>query len=285
MDTAYQSVLSAADYIEAHLRDDLALEEVAARAALYSPFHFIRLFRLLAGETPGGYLRKRRLSEAARDLAESNRSVLQIALAYRFRSAEAFARSFKHQFGLSPSQHCREKGFLHLVDRLRAEQIGAPGQPAPEPAFAQLGPLHFAGLQRRAGSGDLAALWAELGPILPRITRRAGPPLLCGVWEYPRRFQASRDPDYTAAARVEGPAPQPTGLRQFSLPPNRYAVFTHTGPLRLIRHTYVAIYAEWLPNSDWVQSDPYDLEIYTERFRGPADETSQLDIAVPVRPR
>ncbi|MEA2026248.1 MAG: AraC family transcriptional regulator [Chloroflexota bacterium] len=51
------------DYIEAHLGDDLTVEELA-EVAHFSPFHFHRIFSAMTGETLGhfiGRLRRRPL--------------------------------------------------------------------------------------------------------------------------------------------------------------------------------------------------------------------------------
>jgi AraC-like DNA-binding protein len=56
-------------YIEANLSRRLTLEDVAGQVG-YSPYHFLRLFWAVTGETPGAYIRNRRLAEAARLLTE-----------------------------------------------------------------------------------------------------------------------------------------------------------------------------------------------------------------------
>ena len=56
----------AVDYLEEHLKDP-DLQE-AARIACCSPYHFQRMFTLLAGMPLSEYLRRRRMSRAAVDL-------------------------------------------------------------------------------------------------------------------------------------------------------------------------------------------------------------------------
>ena len=65
----WQSRLNAAlSWIEEHLTEDWSWDEVAAQANC-SLFHFLRMFEVVTGVTAGEYLRRRRLSEAARALA------------------------------------------------------------------------------------------------------------------------------------------------------------------------------------------------------------------------
>jgi AraC family transcriptional regulator len=90
-------------YIDQHLDQYLDLETLA-EVAHFSPFHFHRLFSALMGETLGAYLRRRRCEVAAtRLLAQPRLSILQIALAVGFGSAEAFAHAFGARFGCSPT--------------------------------------------------------------------------------------------------------------------------------------------------------------------------------------
>ena len=92
---------SAVDYIEGNLQKCLVAAQVAAVVG-YSRFHFDRLFLPLIGETPAQYIRKRRLTEAARELVTSDKRILDIALEYQFHSQEALTRWFKKLFGTSP---------------------------------------------------------------------------------------------------------------------------------------------------------------------------------------
>ena len=91
------------DYIDAHLDEQIDLEAVAD-IAHFSPFHFHRVFAAWMGETPGDYLRGRRLDRAAEQLAaDRSASVLGVALSVGFGSGEAFARAFKLRFGCTPT--------------------------------------------------------------------------------------------------------------------------------------------------------------------------------------
>jgi len=60
--------------LDAHPEEPLDLEAMA-RAACFSKFHFLRLFRQAYGETPGRYLAQARL-ERARRLLEASEGVL-----------------------------------------------------------------------------------------------------------------------------------------------------------------------------------------------------------------
>jgi AraC family transcriptional regulator len=91
------------DYVDTHLSDKLDLATLA-RVAYVSEWHFHRVFRALTGETPGDWVRRRRLEVAAMRLLTARRDpVLKIALEVGFRSPEVFTRAFVAYFGATPS--------------------------------------------------------------------------------------------------------------------------------------------------------------------------------------
>jgi AraC-like DNA-binding protein len=111
------NVLRAVDYMERNLTCPVSVSDVASEAA-YSTFHFVRLFKALTGYTPGSYLRRRRLTEAAGELAGGRKRIIEIALDYQFQSQEAFTRAFKDCFGINPGVF-RNRGGAHLLGAAR----------------------------------------------------------------------------------------------------------------------------------------------------------------------
>ena len=61
----------AIDYIENHITEPINYESVAA-CAYSSNFHFQRVFSIICGYTIGDYIRLRRLTLAANELAGNN---------------------------------------------------------------------------------------------------------------------------------------------------------------------------------------------------------------------
>src|SRR5260370_12840591 len=79
-------------YIESHFGAGLALGDVAAPAGV-SPFHLTRVFQAATGWPVVRYLRARRLSEAARELAAGAPDILDVALSAGYGSPEALPRA------------------------------------------------------------------------------------------------------------------------------------------------------------------------------------------------
>jgi len=107
----------ALEYIEENLKTDLNLTDVA-KAAGYSEYHFLRVFKQVTNLTPADYIRKRRLSEVARELDTSDRPISDIAFEYGFNSKENFTRAFKAEHTVLPTEYKSAGNCLKLFERL-----------------------------------------------------------------------------------------------------------------------------------------------------------------------
>ncbi len=77
--------------------------ETVARAANYSPCHFIRTFGAVYGTTPHSHLMDLRLRRARELIHRSALAIQEVALLSGFKDRSAFARSFKKHFGITAS--------------------------------------------------------------------------------------------------------------------------------------------------------------------------------------
>ena len=90
--------------IEERIQEKLTVENLAG-SIHFSRYHYQRMFREVVGDSVMRYVTKRRLSLAAEELAETDTSILDIALKYGFDSHEGFSRSFRAHMGMSPSEY------------------------------------------------------------------------------------------------------------------------------------------------------------------------------------
>jgi AraC-like DNA-binding protein len=101
--------LRLAAWIERHLADSSLDPELRIRgpelaaASGYSENRLRQKFYNVAGETPSGYLRKRRLTEAARALL-GGASIADVALDFGYSSQDNFTTAFKAWFGVAPGE-------------------------------------------------------------------------------------------------------------------------------------------------------------------------------------
>jgi transcriptional regulator GlxA family with amidase domain len=91
-------------FVHGHLEQDLGVERLAEEARL-SPRHFARLFRQSMGMPPGEFVERARLSEAVARLTKTEVPIETISASVGYRSADAFSRAFRRQFGIAPSDY------------------------------------------------------------------------------------------------------------------------------------------------------------------------------------
>ena len=97
-----KNLSSAIEYIEDNLDKEISYEK-AARIACCSTYYFQRLFSYVAGVSLSEYIRKRRMSQAAFELQQTDKKVLDVALKYGYASPTSFNRAFQSVHGITPA--------------------------------------------------------------------------------------------------------------------------------------------------------------------------------------
>lgn len=117
------------DYIAQHLSEEIGLSDLA-QSSLFSPWYSYRLFREQLGLSPADYIRKLRLSQAAEELREKKKKVIDIAYDMGFSNVDTFTRAFFREFGMNPSDYAKNPVPIPLFipygvkyRELRKEQI------------------------------------------------------------------------------------------------------------------------------------------------------------------
>ena len=99
-----QRVAEAVRLIELNAERPLSLTELADRTAT-SPYHFLRIFRHVAGMTPYQFLLRTRLHRAAVRLGSSDATISTIAFDAGFNDLSTFNRRFRREMGEAPGAY------------------------------------------------------------------------------------------------------------------------------------------------------------------------------------
>ncbi|WP_340025322.1 AraC family transcriptional regulator [Paenibacillus sp. FSL K6-1096] len=92
------------EWLDAHYREPFSLEALAASMHL-SPYHISHVFKQYAGITLTGYIVQRRVREACILLANTGKSVGEIAMEVGGLSPSYFSQMFKKLKGISPEKY------------------------------------------------------------------------------------------------------------------------------------------------------------------------------------
>ena len=98
------SIETVIDFIENHLDGKLELDTVAA-SVHYSKYHLHRMFTETVGMTIHAYVSRRQLTEAAKLLVFSKKSIIDIALICGYESQQAFTSAFKAMYKMPPAEY------------------------------------------------------------------------------------------------------------------------------------------------------------------------------------
>ena len=256
--------MDALEYLEEHLDDECDISE-AARIACSSPFHFQRMFHMLTGVTVADYVRKRRLSLAAQELASSNIKVIDVAFKYGYDTPEAFTKAFRKAFALTPSSARRSGARLKVFPRL-SFQISLKGDQDMDYRIVEKPAFKIVGAEVRVSTRDgenmqaIPKFWGESmasGVVkrLADLTSREsvlGDALLGVCTEFE---QDQQEFTYLIAVEKTGDA-IPEGLVEKSIPAASWAVFESVGAMPdAIQKVWGRIFSEFFPSTGFEHAE------------------------------
>jgi AraC family transcriptional regulator len=235
-------------YIEEHLSEDIALEDIAA-ASNISLFHLSRVFAIATGHPVMEYVRYRRLTEAAKKLEAGAPNLLVVALDYGYGSHGAFTRAFVSRFGVSPNEYRANLQWIqsNFVEPFTWRKTMNPKVMPPRMETGLdldlLGlslPLTF------ATRNEAADLIKRVQSLLGKVNSHDGYELFNVV--EPWGFDKFNFFTGATAATVKQPANE-LFRKEIQRKNQRYAVFTHVGDATELEPFIMAIVGDWLPKS------------------------------------
>jgi AraC family transcriptional regulator len=279
------SISRAIEFVENHLVEDITVADIAD-AVPYSLYHFCRTFNRVTHHSPYDYLMRRRLSESARELVETDRKIIDVAFDYQFGSPEAYSRAFKRMFGMQPTQW-KKQGTLDsrfLMSRLTLEHLRHRNRgDYLKPVLREMDAFQVAGVMALVDQDEalISQLWEMLAEEVGGIENALRPASYYGIVCYPQGWER-RGFFYMAAVAVGSPRVTAASVVVKTIPGLKYARFVHKGPAKDRRLTLDYIYQTWLPKSG--RSLPYSLEIesYGQDLGWSDSEESESQIYIPI---
>jgi len=266
-------------YIEAHLAGDLSLEAVASGAGV-SRFHLSRAFALTHLHTIAGYVRARRLSEAAKALAGGAPSILDVALTTGYGSHEAFTRAFHAQFGATPEQ-VRARASTRHIELQEPLRMSAPSSPLEKPCIVRSAALRLVGLAERyvGSNAGIPAQWGRFEAQLAALTARDGDDSFGAMYDYD---EAGTSFTYLCGVAVKELPARLGALTRLELPARTYAVWTHREHVSLVAATCQQIFEHGLARESQTPESAPMFERYGTAFDSRTG-CGGLEVWVPLR--
>lgn len=286
----YEVLERAITYIEENLCNEVSAEDVAVSTG-YSRCHLTRLFLAVLGESLSNYIIKRRMTIAAKDLLDTDKRVIDIAIEIGFQSSEAFSRAFKVIYGVSPVNYRKKRQDLFIGSKKIMEpelirHIDKNITKKPRIEFMQ--EMNIAGLRGEISlkNNQLPKLWDRFRRLQDQIPDPVAAERVLGVCDTDLSVYDEdgnvmfRHIVGTAVSKFEN---TPGMFVKKTLKAGRYAVFTHTGCLSQLEKTYDYIWGTWLLSTKEKLDSRADFELYDHRFRGFDSPDTQIDIYIPIQ--
>ena len=263
--------------LESRSREPLSLDDLVQVTGKSSTY-LSRVFPLATGYSITGYLRARRLSEAARALAAGAPDILTVALDAGYSSHEAFTRAFSNQFGITP-ELLRRRRSLDNLSLLEPHRMDTHTEiTLLPPKVENRTAMRFAGISKRhqmSHAAGIPAQWQKFQPWIGNIDGSLGDAAF-GIVS--NTGADCDDFEYIVAVQVRRDASLPTELTTTNIPKRRWARFTHSGDVTSLRST-IAAAADWLSEAGLEPSaEPYSfLEYYGSKF-DPQNGTGDVEV-------
>ena len=254
------AIRTAIEYMEEHLTEDITAKDVAAEVYL-SPFFLQKGFSFLTGYGIGEYLRNRRLYEAAKELQNTDKKVIDIALKYGYETPESFAKAFVRFHSATPRQ-VRDGAEPLLFLPLRI-QISVQGGKEMDYRITTMFPFKVIGFQKEFDSetayDEIPKFWDEICEKYAANVYACNEPAnayekalvdYC-IGEYGICIDdiGNGKIRYLIAGKYTG-GEVPEGMEVYAFPGGEWAVFNCIGPVpEALQNVNTRIYREWLPGN------------------------------------
>ena len=247
------------DYIEVNLDTKLLLAELA-EIAMFSKYHFHRIFKTVTGENLNEFIKRMRMIKAYRFLqVDKTLEIKDLAIKVGYNSTANFSRDFKEFHDISPSQARKSENALEeRVVNIKNTELN----------------ITYKGIENIS---ERYVLFKKItsgydNELIPKTSNE----LFKLATDYQFKIEqfigiGYDDPDYTPADKCKydiciavNPKDLPKGIPCNSKVINggKFAVFNYQGHKNNIADAWDYMFKEWLLNSKYLPDDRPHLEMY-----------------------
>ena len=288
------SLRSAIAYMEEHLNDNIAIEDVANHVHM-SSFYLQKGFKLMTGYSLGEYIRNRRLYLAALDLVAGKEKVINIAYRYGYDTPESFSKAFSRFHGVSPMQVKGNTRNIQTFLPLKIK-ISIQGGNDMDYVVEKMSGFKVIGFEREfqfeSGYENIPKFWDEFCIKYMQPMMQNGKPSNeveqvitdCCIGEFGVCIDdIGKDGKfrYLIAGTYKGGA-VPEGMATYEFPDMDWAKFRCVGPMPgSLQSVNTKVFQEWLPgNTEYKIAMGCNIEWYSNGDTKAADYESGIWVPV-----
>ena len=259
-------------------RDLPSIAELAA-VANFSAFHFMRVYRALAGESLGATVQRLRLARAAHLLAASVAPIAEVAGRVGFETPQAFARAFRQQYGVAPS----EARTVNVAEATAgALPTVAHSQPAIRVEVVTLKPFRVAVMRTEGMYSKLDEVYRGL---FEWMAKRGALESIDGIWGVPHhdlRDTPDQHYGFDCCVATSSAVSGSDGVALAELGGGEYLCSLHEGSFDRLDDSRDAMLRELVVRPEWQLRDAPILQEYLNDPDETAEQDLRTHIYVPV---
>ena len=248
------------DAVEEAADEEVDVASIAAEHGT-TEHHLRRMFSSLAGMPVSEYVRRRRMSLAAADVATSSEDLLAIAVRHGYGSTEAFGRAFRAVHGIGLTDARRTGGPFRSQQQLRFRLIVEGSTTmrvriTDRPAFRLVGHATRVPLIHEGVNPHIQAHVTGI-PMTEHVRLKglsnASPGGILQISDQPEpEGPEGSELTYMHGVAITDDTSAPDDLDNIAVPAGSWAVFTTEGPHpQALQETWAATAAEWFPSNPW----------------------------------
>ncbi len=272
----------ALEYLEQCLDDKVDEKKILSISGYSYPL-FSRVFSIISGITLSDYLRYRKLTKAALDIANSNEKIIDIAMKYGYDSHNSFTTAFKNFHDVTPSEV--RKGYQYKIFSPVHFSFMVEGGNQMDTKIERKKAFAIAGLSTKLSlkakdSAIIPVLWQDL---IARETVEFWDSIGNGQnYGLNYDFKSEDDLSYMAGFDVKDKELAISkGLEIVEIPETDYAIIELKGKVPdCIYKGWEYVMGTFLPENGFKHAGTPDLEVYTEGDMNSDDYQMQLWVPV-----
>lgn len=292
------SIKSVIQYIEENIETIKSVEEVANHHYI-SSLYLQQGFQVMTGYSISEYIKGRRLYLAAKELANTNVKVIDVALKYGYENNESFTKAFKRFHGFAPSKTKENFHNIHKFEPLAINiSISGGNVTNMDYKIANLFPMKIIGFVKEF---DFENSYQEIPKFWDEICEKYCNNIYAGNAPSNEYEQAIVDNcigefavcidtkncqkfKYLVGGRYTG-GKVPEGMMVYEFPQGEWAIFDCYGPNpETLQKTNTRIFKEWLPlNKDFEIRGEATIEWYDCINGNMTDSNYHSAIWIPVK--
>lgn len=267
---------AAINYIEENILEEINYCKLGQLAGC-SPSHFQRIFTYLSGVTLKEYVKRRRMSLAATELADNSTKVIDVALKYGYSSPTAFTRAFADIHGVTPSE-VKDGVKIVAFPPMKFQMVVKGVTPMnyrieKKEAFRVLGKSIELKQSIEENFKITPEFWAK-SSMDGTVQRLAGMIENLGLLGISTCNNTDEWRYYIAVATTQ----EADDLEEYVVPACTWAIFPKEGPISGMQELENQIVTEWLPTSGYEYANGPDVEVYLN----PDPANAKYEVWIPV---